>query len=167
MSKDDVIKRYSAVVRGARHRQAPDQGSMMPSRRLRTPQRGSSVVAGRETRGGQGQTPRDRENTPGRGTRARQVSLPPLGFRPREGSVLAGLLALVEAGAPSDEMSRVSTAALTSARKCCFGSDWRQSRNRGEDLRASSQNPGSICSRRGQTPIVLDKCRLGAVSVPW
>jgi hypothetical protein len=152
------------VVGSAPHRQGPDQGSMMPSICLRTLRLGSSEVAGRETRGGQDQIPRDRENRPARGNRARRVSLPPLEFRPRGALVLAEWQALVEAAAPSDEMSGVSMVGRTNARKCCF-SDWRQSRNRGEGLRGSSQRSGSICSRRGQTPTILHQCRKGAVSV--
>jgi hypothetical protein len=127
---------------------------------------GSFEVAGRETRGGLGQTPGDRENKPARGNRARRVSLPPLGYRPRGALILAEWQTLVEAGAPSDEMSGASMVGQTNARKRCFDSDWRQSRNRGEGLRGSSQRLGSICSRRGQTPTVLHKSRQGAVSVP-
>lgn len=144
------------MARSARHRQGPDQGSMMPSRCLRTLRSGSSEAAGRETRGGQDQIPRDRENRPARGSQARRVSLPPLGSRPRAALVPAEWQVLMEAGAPNDEMSGASMVGRTNARKCCF-LDLRQSRNRAEGLRGSSQSFGSICSRQGQTQTVLHK----------
>jgi len=131
-----------------RHRQAPNQGSM-PSSHLRTPQTGTSEVAGRGTRAGLDQTLRGHASKPAQVIQVLQAKVPALGHqRPR-------VLASMGAGAPSDEMSRASAEERTSVRKRCYGSESTQSRNGGRGHRVSNRSPGSICSRQDRNPITL------------
>ena len=141
--------RRSAAVTNVRLRQAPNQ-QRMPSTCLRTPQMGASEVASRETRAAQGQTLRDLANKPARGKRAHQASLlrPALGFGP----TTALILVQAPLGASDGTLLGASRVEQTNATKHCCA---RQNQNRGGDLQGSSLSPGSICSRRGQTPTIL------------
>jgi len=140
--------RRSAAVTNVWLRQAPNQ-RRMPNTCLRTPQMGASEVASRGMRAGQGQTQRDLANKPARGKRAHRASLlPALGFGP----ITASILVKAPLGASDERMLGASTVEQTSATKhCCV----RRNQNRGGDLRGSNLSPGSICSRRGQTPTIL------------
>jgi len=139
----DGRARRSAGVMMVRLRQAPNLGSL-PKSRLRTPQTGAREAAGRGTRARLGQTPRGRANKPAQAIPALWATVPPLERqRPRA-------LASAGAGAPSDEMSRVSAEERTSVRKCCSGSESTQSPSGGQGHRVLNRSPGSICSRQDQ-----------------
>jgi hypothetical protein len=132
--------------------------------------RGEGVVEGQGMQGGRGQTLAGRASRLALGSLAPLTSVFVLTFRLVKAQAAAQLQPRaqmrVRAGAPSDGIWRGSTVQQTNVSRHCCESDSMQSQIRAQDHRASNLSLGSICFRRGQTPVRLYSYEKRNVSAP-